>query len=81
MQVLESEYDSREIEPCDVRCKPLSASEVCEELSSGDVGQQHVDVEPILEGGIEIDDERMPNTRHDVTFRINVFHLSKSDDL
>jgi hypothetical protein len=81
MQVFEGKDDCREIEPRDVRCKPLSASEVCEEFSSGNVGQQHVDVEAVLEGGIEIDDERMSNTRHDVAFRVDVFHLSKSDDL
>ena len=81
MQVLEGKDDCREIEPCDVWRKPLSASKVCEEFTSRDVGQQHVNVEAVLEGGVEIDDERVSDTGHDVAFSIDVFHLSKSDDL
>lgn len=81
MQVFEGEHDRREIEPGDVRCEPLSASEVCEEFSAGDVRQEHVDVEAVLEGGIEIDDKRVPHAGHDVPFRVNMLHLSESDDL
>ena len=81
MQVFEGEHDCREVEPGDIWREPLGAPKVCEEFSSGDVGQQHVDVEAVLKGGVEIDDERMPHTRHDVTFCVDMFHLSQSDNL
>ena len=81
MQVSEGKDDCREIEAGDVGGKPLSASEVREEFASGNVREQHVDVEAVLESGIEIDDERMPHARHDVAFGIYVFHLPESDDL
>ena len=80
MQVFEGKDDCREVEASDVWGEPLSASQVCEEFTSGNVGQQHVDVEAVLEGGVEVDNERMSNTRHDVAFRIDVFDLSKSDN-
>ena len=81
MQISECEDNGGEIEASDVRCKPLSAPEVSEEFASGNVGQEHVNVEAVLEGGIEIDDEGVPHAGHDVAFRVNVLHLSESDDL
>ena len=81
MQVFEGNDDCREVEPRDVGRKPLSASKVCEKLPSGDVGQQHVDVEAVLKGGIKIDDEGVSHARHDVAFRVDVFHLPQPDDL
>lgn len=81
MQIFEGEHDCREVESSDVWREPLSASQVCEELSPRNVGQQHVDVEAILKGGIEIDDERMSYAGHNVALRVDMFHLSQSDDL
>jgi hypothetical protein len=81
MQISEGKHDRREVEASDVGREPLGAPEVSEELPSWDVGQEHVDIEAVLEGGIEIDNERMPHARHDVTLRINVLNLSESDDL
>ena len=81
MQVSEGEHNGGEVEACDVRCEPLSASEMGEELSSGNVGEKHVDVEAVLECGIEIDDEGVPHAGHDAAFRVYMLHLPKSDDL
>jgi hypothetical protein len=52
-----------------------------EEFSSGNVGQKHVNVEAVLECGIEIDDKRVPHAGHDVAFRVDMLHLPESDDL
>ena len=81
MQVFEGEDDGGEVEAGDVWGEPLGASEVCEEFPSGNVGQEHVDVEAVLKGGIEIDDERVPDAGHDVAFRVDMLHLSEPDDL
>ena len=81
MQISEGKHDRREVEACDVGREPLSAPEVSEELPSRDVGQEHVNIEAVLEGGVEIDNERMPHAGHDITLRINVLDLSESDDL
>lgn len=81
MQISEGENNRGEVEAGDIRREPLSASEVCEEFSSRNVGQEHVDVEAVLECGIEIDDERVPHAGHDVAFRVDMLHLPKSDDL
>ena len=81
MQVSEGEHDRSEIEAGDVRREPLGASEMCEEFSSRNVGQEHVDVEAVLECGVEIYDERVPHAGHDVAFRVDMLYLSESDDL
>ena len=81
MQISKGEDNGGQIEACDVQGKSLSMSEVVEEFTSGNIGQEHVDVEAVLEGRVQIDNERVPYMGQDGVFHINMLHLSKSDDL
>ena len=51
---------------------------MCEEFATRDVGEQHVDVETVLERGKEIDNERVSHAREDVPvpLGIDVLHLA-----
>lgn len=59
VEVLERENDSSEVETSNVRGEAFGPTEVCEKLSPGNIRHQHVDVEAISEGRVEVDDERM----------------------
>lgn len=47
-----------------------------EEFSTGDIRHQHVNVEVILKGGVEVYDKGVTDTCEDKAFSVDVFYLS-----
>ena len=52
-----------------------------EEFSAGDVGHQHVDIQAILKGGVEVDNEGMTDAREDISLRVDMLNLTQAHDL
>ena len=61
VKIAEGEDDDGEIEARDVGCEATNAKEMGKELAAGDVRQQHVDVQAVLERRVKVDDEGMPD--------------------
>jgi hypothetical protein len=81
VEVAEGEDDDREIEAGDVWSEAADTAEVGEELATGDIGKEHVDIQVVLEGGIEVDDERVVDAAKDVALCLDMFDLAQTDDL
>lgn len=80
MQVFQSQNDGGEIEASNIRCKTLSPSKVGEEFAPWDVGHEHVDVQAVLEGGEEVDDEGVVYPGEDVTLGVDMLNLPELND-
>ena len=76
VQVLERKDDRRKIEARNIGCEPTSSPQVCEKLATGNVGQEHVDVQGVLEGCVEINDKGVSYAREDVALSSDVLHLA-----
>lgn len=80
MQVFQSQNDGGEVEASNIRCKPLGSSKVGEEFTPGYIGHEHVDIQTILEGGEEVDDEGMVHPGEDVALSVDMFNLPELND-
>jgi hypothetical protein len=52
-----------------------------EQLPTWDIRHEHINIEAILEGSEEVDDERMVDARQNVSLRVDMFDLSKPNNL
>lgn len=81
MEVSESEDDGSEVESGYVGRESLRSSEMGEQLSSRDEGEQHVDVQAVLERRVQIDNKRMSDAGHDIPFGIHMLDLSEANNI
>jgi len=80
MEVFERQHDAPEVEARDVRCEASRAPEVGEEFAARDVGEEHVDVEVVLERRVEIDDEGVLDAGEDLALGCYVLDLAEADN-